>query len=115
MRPQVNLPDLIDAVPALKSFVKEVFIEGDMLLYEQAEISLKYEGYIEKELEQANKFLKMEDIAMKKDIDYDKLNSLSMEARIKLKSIRPKTLGQASRISGISPADISVLMVHLSR
>jgi tRNA uridine 5-carboxymethylaminomethyl modification enzyme len=75
---------------------------------------IKYEGYIEKEGELVQKFIKMEDIIMKEDFNYHALNSLSMEARIKLNKIKPKTLGQASRISGISPADISVLMVYLS-
>ena len=89
---------------------------GETDLYcEQAEISLKYEGYIEKEAEIVNKFIKMEEIIMKDDFDYHSLKSLSTEARIKLDRIRPKTLGQASRISGISPADISVLMVYISR
>jgi tRNA uridine 5-carboxymethylaminomethyl modification enzyme len=79
------------------------------------EIILKYEGYIEKEADLVHKFSKMESIILKNDFDYSRLNSLSMEARIKLASIKPSTLGQASRISGISPADISVLMVHLSK
>lgn len=114
LRPQIFLGDLLGHVPDLKDFVEK--IPGDRDLYcEQVEITLKYEGYIEKEVEMANKFIKMEAIVMKDDFDYHGLNSLSMEARIKLDSIRPKTLGQASRISGISPADISVLMVHISR
>ena len=82
---------------------------------EQAEITLKYESYIGKELEMIERFAKMENILMRDDFDYQSLNSLSMEARLKLSSIKPTTLGQASRISGVSPADISVLMVHLSR
>ena len=114
LRPQIFLGDLLGYVSDLKEFVEK--IPGDRDLYcEQVEITLKYEGYIEKEIEMANKFIKMETIVMKDDFDYHALNSLSMEARIKLDSIRPKTLGQASRISGISPADISVLMVHISR
>ncbi len=115
LRPQVSLPDLIEHLPKLKAFLDHISEEDSLLLCEQAEIVLKYEGYIEKEVEMANKFIKMETIVMKNDFNYNELNSLSMEARIKLSAIRPKTLGQASRISGISPADISVLMVHISR
>ena len=115
LRPQVSLPDLIEHLPDLKYFVDQISGSDILLLCEQAEIVLKYEGYIEKEVEMANKFIKMESMIMKNDFNYNELNSLSMEARIKLSSIRPKTLGQASRISGISPADISVLMVYVSR
>ena len=115
LRPQVSLPDLIGHLPKLKDFLNHVSEVDCLLLCEQAEIVLKYEGYIEKEVEMVNKFIKMEAIVMKNDFNYNELNSLSMEARIKLSAIRPKTLGQASRISGISPADISVLMVHISR
>ncbi len=115
LRPQVFLVDLIEYLPELKYFINQNAEKNCLLFCEQAEIILKYEGYIEKEVELANRFIKMETIAMKSDFNYNELNSLSMEARIKLSAIRPKTLGQASRISGISPADISVLMVHLSR
>jgi tRNA uridine 5-carboxymethylaminomethyl modification enzyme len=101
-------------LPILNDFIQKSSLDRE-LLCEQVEISLKYEGYIEKEIEMVNKFNKMESIFMKEDFDYHNLNSLSMEARIKLSSIKPSTLGQASRISGISPADISVLMVYLSR
>ena len=97
------------------AFLNQISEEDSLLLVEQVEIVLKYEGYIEKEVDMVNKFIKMEAILMKNDFNYNELNSLSMEARIKLSAIRPKTLGQASRISGISPADISVLMVHISR
>ncbi len=114
LRPQVYLADLMEHLPRLKEFINQFPSEDPLLLIEQAEITLKYEGYIEKEVELAQKFIKMEDVIMKDDFNYNELNSLSMEARIKLNAIRPKTLGQASRISGISPADISVLMVYLS-
>ncbi len=114
LRPQISLSYLKNNLPVLESFISSLSVDDD-LLCEQVEITLKYEGYIEKEVEMADKFLKMENLIMKDDFNYNGLNSLSMEARIKLSSIRPKTLGQASRISGISPADISVLMVHLSR
>ncbi len=114
LRPQVNLFNLLDFLPKLKDLINSLPFENQELC-NQVDIMLKYEGYIEKEVDVANKFLKMEDIIFKDDFDYNKLNSLSMEARLKLNKIRPRTLGQASRISGISPADISILMVHLSR
>ena len=81
----------------------------------QTSVSVKYEGYIQKENEIVERFSKLEDLFLKEDFDYHSLSALSMEARQKLSQIRPKNLGQASRISGVSPADISVLMVHLSR
>jgi tRNA uridine 5-carboxymethylaminomethyl modification enzyme len=82
---------------------------------EQAEINIKYEGYIEKEHEQVKKVEKLEHYKLKPDFDYNSIVSLSIEARQKLNKIKPETLGQASRISGVSPADISVLMVFLGR
>jgi len=82
---------------------------------EEAEIIVKYEGYIKKENDLAVKLEGLDEIFLKDDFDYKKLLSLSYEAREKLSTIRPKNLGQASRISGISPADISVLLVYLGR
>ena len=82
---------------------------------QQAEIEIKYERYIEKELMMANKMAKLEDLKINPEFDYERLKSISIEARLKLKKIKPETLGQASRVSGVSPADISVLMVHLGR
>ena len=82
---------------------------------EEAEIEMKYEGYIHKEQETADKFLRLEELVLHDNLDYHSLKSLSMEAREKLTKFRPKTLGQASRISGINPSDISVLMVHIGR
>jgi tRNA uridine 5-carboxymethylaminomethyl modification enzyme len=114
LRPQVNLYTLTKYLPELHDFIQS--LNGNYVeICEQVEIILKYEGYIVREVETAEKFLKMEDVFMKDDFDYSALNSLSMEARIKLSKIRPRTLGQASRISGISPSDISILMVHLTR
>ncbi|MBL4707577.1 MAG: tRNA uridine-5-carboxymethylaminomethyl(34) synthesis enzyme MnmG, partial [Flavobacteriales bacterium] len=82
---------------------------------EQAEITIKYSGYIEREREMADKLNRLEDVFIKDDFDFHKLNSISSEAREKLSNIRPKTIGQASRISGVSPSDISVLLVHFGR
>ena len=84
-------------------------------IIEQAVIKVKYESYIEKELLMAEKMSRLEDLRINPDFDYEKLLSISIEARQKLKKIKPQTLGQASRISGVSPADISVIMIHLGR
>ena len=80
---------------------------------EQVEIEIKYHGYIERQLKQVEAFKKLEKKYIPKDMDYDKVQSLRLEARQKLKQFRPVSIGQASRISGVSPADISVLLVYL--
>ena len=76
---------------------------------------MKYDAYIEKEMELVQKMGKLEDISIRADYDYSQLKSLSIEARQKLAKIKPTSLGQASRISGVSPADVSVLLVHMGR
>ena len=76
---------------------------------------MKYDGYLEKERDMAEKVTRLENVPLEFEMDYAKLTSLSMEARIKLDKVRPGTLGQASRISGVSPSDLSVLMVYLGR
>ena len=115
LRPQLSLSFLIEKLPYLKSFISTLDESLQPDAIEQAEINLKYEGYIEKENDLVEKFSKMEEVFMKEDFNYLALNSLSMEARQKLSNIKPRTLGQASRISGVTPADISVLMVYLTR
>ena len=80
---------------------------------EQVEISIKYEGYINRQLAQAEQFSKLENRRLPEDIDYEKIEGLRIEAMQKLNKIRPVSLGQASRISGVSPADIAVLMIYL--
>ncbi|MGJ1324631.1 tRNA uridine-5-carboxymethylaminomethyl(34) synthesis enzyme MnmG [Sphingobacterium faecium] len=109
-RPQININDLakgdVDFGSYLNQFDKETI--------EQAEIKVKYESYFEKEMEIVNRMKKMEDREINPDFDYSSLVSLSIEARQKLAQVKPRTLGQASRISGVSPSDISVLMVHMS-
>ena len=80
---------------------------------EQVEIDIKYEGYINKALKQASKLLKMEDYKIPSNIDYSIISNLALEAREKLNKIMPLTIGQASRISGVNPADISILLVYL--
>jgi tRNA uridine 5-carboxymethylaminomethyl modification enzyme len=82
---------------------------------EQAEISIKYQGYIDREKEMAEKQKRLEGLRIKDDFNYHALQSLSSEAREKLSKVQPKTIGQASRISGVSPSDISVLLIHLGR
>jgi len=82
---------------------------------EQAEIQVKYSGYIAKEKNNADKLQRLENIKIPKDFDYTKLKSLSYEAREKLEAIQPVTISQASRISGVSPSDISVLLVYMGR
>ena len=82
---------------------------------EQVEIEIKYEGYIDRQLRQVEQFKKMEKKKIPENLDYDEVPSLRIEARQKLKSFRPVSVGQASRISGVSPADISVLVVYLEQ
>jgi tRNA uridine 5-carboxymethylaminomethyl modification enzyme len=112
-RPGVNVLSLLNLLPELKEHIFSL-PEGQEAL-EQVEIQLKYHGYLERERENADKMQRLENVILHDNIDYYSLQSLSMEARQKLSKIRPKTLGQASRISGVSPADISVLMVYLGR
>jgi len=110
-RPQVNMEDIRN----VSSSFNEHLSQFNQETIEQAEIKIKYESYFLKEQEIVNKMQKMEDKDINPDFDYSQLGSLSKEAREKLLKIKPRTLGQASRISGVSPSDISVLMVHISR
>lgn len=110
-RPQINFSVLKEASLSLKDFLSSF----DDKTIEQAEIKIKYESYFEKELEIVNKMKKMEDKEINPTFNYNEIISLSKEAREKLIRIKPRTLGQASRISGVSPSDVSILMVHISR
>lgn len=110
-RPEIEL----DHIKNLSDEIKTYLASYDDEVLEQAVIHVKYESYIEKELLMAEKMAKLENLTIVPTIDYDKLTSISIEARQKLKKMKPRTLGQASRISGVSPADISVLMIHLGR
>jgi tRNA uridine 5-carboxymethylaminomethyl modification enzyme len=109
-RPQVNINDLIKACNLTDSLSNYSDVE-----LEAAEILVKYEGYIKKEKDLAEKLERLDDVALKQNFDYSAMKSLSLEAREKLKKNKPQTLGQASRISGISPSDVSVLMVAMGR
>ena len=111
-RPQLNRKD-ISIIPAIRFFLKEKEILDEA--YEQAEIQIKYSGYIEKEVVSAEKLNRLEHIKIPDNFDYDALASLSHEAKEKLNYIRPSNLSQASRISGINPTDISLLLVKLGR
>lgn len=113
LRPQININHLIRVNTALQNFINDNKLDDEIL--EEVEILIKYQGYISKEQEMVKKMAKLEEIPLKADFDYFSLKSLSYEAREKLDKIRPGTLGQASRISGVSPSDINVLAVFIGR
>lgn len=113
LRPEIGMEFLIGNVPGIKAYLDENDIDREV--WEQTEIEIKYRNYIEKEQETADKIAYLENIPLQPDYDYFSIQSLSTEARQKLSRIRPETLGQASRISGVSPSDISVLLVLLGR
>jgi tRNA uridine 5-carboxymethylaminomethyl modification enzyme len=110
LRPHVDM-NLLKRADRIGAYLAQ--FDDDAL--QHAEIEAKYETYIQKEEEMAGKMNRLEDIRLRTDFDYRTINSLSAESREKLNKVKPATLGQASRISGVSPADISVLMVHLGR
>ena len=113
LRPQISLQDMIGVLPSLESYQTDDRFLKECL--EEAEIQIKYESYIEKEDELADKLRRLENIKLPKDFNFHQLQSLSYESREKLNRYQPETLGQASRISGISPADINVLAIYLGR
>ena len=110
-RPNISIPDMVKSDPVLL----EAMLPYTREEIEQAEILMKYEGYIEREKENADKLKRLEDYKIKPDFDYSGIGGLGAEAKEKFKKFKPTTIGQASRISGINPADISVLLVHLGR
>ncbi len=114
LRPQVDIRELISASEKLKGFIKQKRI-SETEIFEEAGIQIKYNSYIEKEKDIADKIAKLENITLSKNLDYRKISALSIESREKLSKFRPATIGQASRISGVSPADITVLLVYLGR
>lgn len=111
-RPNLSIQQLRD-IKSVQEFIELNQLDEEVL--QQVEIQVKYSGYIEKEMLQAEKLNRLEDIKIPPKFDYDKVISLSTESRQKLKNIRPATLSQASRISGVSPSDISVLLVYMGR
>jgi tRNA uridine 5-carboxymethylaminomethyl modification enzyme len=113
-RPFLTIQDLQIANDSLDEFIDNIGNEKRDVL-EQAEIMIKYKGYLDREQDVADKLTRLEYVAIPEEIDYSKFSSLSNEAKEKLTGIRPSTLGQASRISGIKPSDVSVLMIYLGR
>lgn len=112
-RPNISMDDMRETFPSIEAFIAENDIADDAV--QQAEIAIKYEGYIEKEQENVRKLHRLESVAIPEDFDFMRIGSISIEARQKLEKIRPRNIGQASRISGVSPADISVLLIFLGR
>ena len=106
-RPEVSYNDLLEFIPANDQLTRKVV--------EQVEIQVKYEGYIQKAMDKVEKLKRMEAKAIPENIDYEAINGLATEARQKLQKIQPETIAQASRISGVNPADISVLMIYIER
>lgn len=113
LRNKVTIEGLIDNISALKDFIERQECTQEVI--EEAEIQIKYHGYIERERHIADKMTRLENIRIRPDFNYSELKSLSIESRQKLTRIRPSTIGQASRIPGVSPSDINVLLVYFGR
>ena len=111
-RPQIDLEDILK-FEAVTDYITEHDLDQEVI--EQAEIQVKYSGYIEKEKVHADKVNRLEDVRIPDNYDFDRIKAISIEARQKLTKIRPTTIAQASRISGVSPSDISVLLIHMGR
>ncbi len=111
LRPGIGLKDMILAIPSLN----EAIGDADPMVLEQVEIQVKYDVYIEKEHELVTKMSGLEELLIPESFNYDKLSAISTEARQKLSKIKPRTLGQASRISGVNPSDVQILMVFMGR
>ena len=114
LRPEIKLGKLLEYLD--KKIGEEIIdLEREKDSIEIAEIEIKYNGYIKREALIAEKIRRLEDIAIDSKVDYDKMHAISTEARQKLKRIRPLTIGQASRISGVSPSDINIILLYLGR
>lgn len=111
LRPGIGIKEMIAAIPGLAAKIGTV----DPLVLEQVEIQAKYDVYIEKEQELVSKMAALEHLTIPETFDYDRLTAMSAEARQKLNKIKPATLGQASRISGVNPSDVQILMVYMGR
>ena len=111
-RPRITINDVLE-FPEVSAFVKKHEFDAETI--EQAEIQVKYSGYINKERNNADKLSRLEYVKIPPRFDYSKIQSMSFEAREKLKAVSPETVAQASRISGVSPNDISVLLVYMGR
>ena len=113
IRNEITLLGLIENFSPLKKFVEKNNIGEDVI--EQVEIEIKYSGYIERERANADKLKRLEDIKIPANFDFTAITSITIEARQKLSRIHPTTIGQASRIPGVSPADINILLIHFGR
>lgn len=113
-RPQLSIWDVLEMSEEANSKARNLLLDHEEIV-EQAEIQIKYEGYIQREEEQVNKQNRLEEVAIPVGLDYTLIKSLSIEAKEKLSHIKPVTIGQAARVSGVSPSDISVLLIHLGR
>ena len=111
LRPHINMEDIRQLLPEVDAFLDNYEEE----FRNDAEINMKYEGYIRKEQEMVDKMNRLEAVRIKDGFDFHQLNAISAEAREKLTKVKPRTIGQASRISGVTPADVSVLLVHMGR
>jgi tRNA uridine 5-carboxymethylaminomethyl modification enzyme len=114
LRPQISIDVIAETVDRFREKISEC---GEFIteISEQSELLIKYDNYIQKEKEMVDKMSRLENMEIKNGFDYHQIKSLSSEAREKLSKLKPQTLGQASRISGVSPADISVLIVYMGR
>jgi tRNA uridine 5-carboxymethylaminomethyl modification enzyme len=113
-RPQIDMGDILEMSVDIRELASVLNLSHPDSV-SQAEIQLKYEGYIEREEDQAKKMGRMEEVSIPETMDYHALKSLSSEAKEKLTAIKPVTIGQAARVSGVSPSDITVLLIHLGR
>ena len=111
LRPHVGITDLKELLPEVDAFLAPY----EPLDQSGAEINMKYEGYIRKEQEMVDKMNRLEKVRIEEGFDFHQLNAISAEAREKLSKVKPRTIGQASRISGVTPADVSVLLVYMGR
>ena len=111
LRPNISLPLMIKNISSLG----QKFTSLSPHIIEQAEIQIKYDTYIEKEKEIVQRMSQLENLTIPENFDYDRISSLSTEAQQKFKKLRPRTLGQASRISGVNPSDVQILMVYMGR
>ncbi len=112
-RQEMTFAKLMEVLPNLREKVEQ--ISRNPRVYEQVEIDVKYEGYIKREMQTAEKLARLEDVFIPTSYDFERIKGLSSEGKEKLKKVKPTSLGQASRISGVTPSDVSVLMVHLGR
>lgn len=114
-RPQVNIIELVNIIGSFREFCKDIPNDRKFEILDSVEIAIKYQGYIARERQLADKLKRLEKLKIRGKFDYESIHNLSIEARQKLKKVDPETLGQASRITGVSPSDINVLLVLMGR